>query len=311
MAQSLELRHLRYFVAVAEELNFTRAAERVFLTQPALSQQIKALEEILGVTLLERTQRKVRLTDAGRVFLDGARRTLQEADRAIKEARKADGIPRITLGYVEYAFQSVVGPIVTALLKEHPEIRLERREIPHYQIGQALENRTIDVGFGVLPMEGEDIENQNMGRARWQLVVPAQHPLAKLEKIPLSALETEPLIMFSRSMNSLLYEQVIARLRKAGIEPSVVYETAQVEAGENMVELGVGLWVVTTYIIADGLPETLVARDLEGFEPMQMGMAWRKGEETGLLGKVLEMCSKAGGWKGCDSWPCEPSGAGV
>ncbi|GEM48446.1 LysR substrate-binding domain-containing protein [Deinococcus cellulosilyticus] len=297
MSQPLEMRHLRYFVAVAEELNFTRAAERVFLTQPALSQQIKSLEEILGVTLLDRNQRKVRLTDAGQAFLEGARRTLHEADRAIREARRADGIPRVTLGYVEYAFQSVAGPIIRTLLKEHPEIRLERREVPHYHVAEALEDRLIDVGFGVLPMEGPNIENQVMGQAHWQLVVPAKHPLAKLKTLPLSALEGQNLIMFSRQMNPVLYEQVTGRIRKAGIEPSVVYETAQLEAGQNMVEIGVGFWVVTTYIIADGLPPTLVARDLEGFEPLQMGMAWRKGEEGGPLGTILKRCrGEKAGW---------------
>ncbi|WP_281416510.1 LysR family transcriptional regulator [Deinococcus aestuarii] len=125
MARPLELRHLRYFMAVAEELNFTRAAERVFLTQPALSQQIKALEDIVGVTLLDRTGRTVRLTEAGQVFLGGARRTLCEAERSVREARHADATPRLALGYIEYAFQAIVNPLIHTLLGQQSTLRIE------------------------------------------------------------------------------------------------------------------------------------------------------------------------------------------
>jgi DNA-binding transcriptional LysR family regulator len=283
----LELRHLRYFVAVAEELHFTRAAERVFLTQPALSQQIKALEEIVGVPLIDRTQRKIRLTDAGQILLHGARRTLNEADRSIHESRRAGVSARLSLGYIEYAFQSFANPIIQSLLKRCSPLRIERREVAQDAIPQALQDHVIDLGIAMLPMEGTNISSCDITRGRWQIVMPAEHPLTRESTIPLASLAGEPLLMFSRTVNPSLYDFVLNRFRRAGVEPNVVYETSQGDAGQNMVELGVGLWIVASYVIGARLPKRLVARDLAEFDEIRVGLAWRTDDTSKHLEAAL------------------------
>lgn len=284
----LELRHLRYFLAVAEELHFTRAAERMCLTQPAITQQIKALEEIVGVPLIDRTQRKVRLTEAGQILLHGAHRTLYEADRSIHEARRAGATPRLSLGYIEYAFQSIANSMIRSLLKQYPQLRIERREIAQDDIPRVLQGYVIDLGIAMLPMEGQNISSRSIRRGRWQIVMPAAHPLAQQSVIPLTSLAGESLLMFSRTVNRSLYDFVLNRFRRAGVEPNVVYETSQVDAGQNMVELGVGLWVVASYVIGDRLPEGLVARDLADFDEIRVGFAWRLGDTSDILNAALK-----------------------
>lgn len=284
----LELRHLRYFLAVAEELHFTRAAARLCVTQPALSQQVKALEEIVGAALIDRSQRKVMLTEAGQVLLQGARRTLIEAERSIHEARQCATTPRLSLGYVEYAFQSIANPLIQRLLKRFPGLRIERREIAQDDIPQALHDCVIDLGIGLLPLEGPDLSGGSIGTSRWQIVMPAEHPLARQATIPLASLAGVSLLMFSRALNRSLYESVLNRFRRSGVEPHVVYETSQVDAGQEMVELGVGLWVVASHIIDGRLPKTLVARDLAGFDEIQVGFAFRAGDRSKVLLAALD-----------------------
>lgn len=287
MNSLLELRHLRYFVAVAEELHFSKAAEKVFLTQPALSQQIKALEEIAGVKLFDRTQRKVRLTEAGQTLLHGARRTLSEADRSIHDARRAASTPRLSMGYVEYGFQSMVTPIIQCLLKQYPALRIERREITKIDIPQALQDYVIDFGIAMLPMEGPNISSRCIKRGRWQIVMPAEHPLSQQSVIALTSLVDTPLLMFARTVNRDLYDFVMNRFRRTGVEPNIVYETSQIDAGQNMVELGVGLWVVASHVIGDRLSKRLVARDLADFDEFQIGVAWRSDDPSDLLDATL------------------------
>lgn len=285
----LELRHFRYFLAVAEELHFTRAAERVFLTQPALSQQIKSLEEIVGTQLFDRSQRKIRLTEAGKIFLHGARRAIYEVERSVHEVRQSASLLRLSLGYVEYGFQSVANPIIRNLLQRYPQLRIERREVEQTDISQALNDCVIDIGIAMLPLEGMNISSRAIRQARWQLVMPEAHSFAQRQTIPLNSLTGIPLLMFSRTVNQPLYDFVLNHFRRAGVEPNVVYETSQVDAGQNMVVLGVGLWVVASHVINGRLLQGLVARDLSDFSEIQIGYAWRSEDTSDVLNTAIEV----------------------
>jgi DNA-binding transcriptional LysR family regulator len=293
MKSALELRHLRYFIAAAEELHFTRAADRVFLTQPALSQQIKALEEIVGAPLFDRSQRRLSLTEAGQTLLAGARRTLREAERSLQDVRRVTGTPRLALGYIEYAFQAVANPVIQGLLERHADLRIERREVTQDHIPQALRDHVIDVGIGLLPMDGPGIRSTCVLRGRWQLVMPRQHRLAQFERVELAEVGNEPLIMFSGAVNRVLFDFVLNRFRRAGVEPNVVYETQQADAGRRMALLGVGLWVTGTHVIGGDLPDGLVARELADFDATEIGFAWRTDDASPAIGTLLEILARA------------------
>jgi DNA-binding transcriptional LysR family regulator len=192
------------------------------------------------------------------------------------------------LGYIEYAFQSIASPLIRTLLKQYPQLRIERREIAQDDIPQALQDHVIDLGIAQLPMDGPNIHSHSISRGRWQIVMPAAHPLAKQSVIPLTGLAGEALLMFSRTANRSLYDFVLNRFRRAGVEPNVVYETSQVDAGQNMVKLGVGLWIAASYVIGERLPEGLVARNLADFDEIRVGLASRSGDTSAILKAALK-----------------------
>src|SRR5437899_1289425 len=149
----LELRHLRYFAAVADELNFSRAAERLHMAQPPLSAAIRQLERELGVELFSRTSREVKLTDAGRAFLDGARRTLAEADRAVQDAKRtgAGELGRLRLGFSWSMRFETLPAIGRALRRDHPDVQLLAQEMWNAHMGPAFANGSIDVALSLSP----------------------------------------------------------------------------------------------------------------------------------------------------------------
>nr|WP_246581217.1 LysR family substrate-binding domain-containing protein [Deinococcus aestuarii] len=147
----------------------------------------------------------------------------------------------------------------------------------------------------MLPMEAPGISVRDLAEGRWQLILPAAHPLAARGSIHLTDLADEPLLMFAKTMNPALYDFVLGRFRRSGVEPNVVYETSQVEAGQNMVALGVGLWVVTTYVIQGRFLEGLVARVLADFDVIRLGLAWRTADTSPGVRALLDAARYSGG----------------
>lgn len=242
----LELRHLRYFVAVAEELHFGRAAARLGIAQPPLSQQIQRLEEMLDTPLFERTSRRVSLTEAGRTLLDGARRLLMQADDLAETARRTG---RGETGALTVAFAASVmflslPGIIRRFRARYPQVHLELREMPTAMQLAALRTGEIDVGFVRQPGRDDSLHIETMMEEPLLIALNKRHPLANLRRLPLSRLAHEEFVLFPRDLAPGLHEQVFAVCREAGFRPHVVQESRELYTTVSLVEAGMGVTIV-------------------------------------------------------------------
>jgi DNA-binding transcriptional LysR family regulator len=243
----MELRHLRYFVLVAEELHFGRAARRAGIAQPPLSQQIKALEAELGVDLFFRTKRRVEFTDAGRALLPEARRTLAQAARAEEIARSgALGMTgRLTLGFVGTAAFGVLVDFLRGFGEQYPNVLLDLREMPSEEQRRALREEAIDAGFVRYPVVDSDLESHLLFREPLALALPVEHPLAdENEPIGADRLATDPWIVFPRSLGPPFFDQIVGLARDAGFTPRVAQEAVQMVTVVSLVSAGLGIAIV-------------------------------------------------------------------
>ncbi|MBB3178188.1 LysR substrate-binding domain-containing protein [Variovorax sp. Sphag1AA] len=244
----MELRHLRYFVAVAEELNFTRAAERLHIAQPPLSMQIRALEEELKVRLFERDKRRVFLTQAGRHFLDRARAILEQVDLAKGEARSADSgeIGRIALGYTASSMLSLVLPAALRRFREEqPQVVLTLREMTSLDQLAAVHDRALDIGILRRPdvVIPEDLAMEEWHQSPLIAAIPRGHRLSD-GPIRLADLRDEPLIMYPRDAGIGLYWKVHDLCAKAGFRPQMVQEARDASTIVGLVAAGAGIALV-------------------------------------------------------------------
>lgn len=254
----MELRHLRYFVTVAETLHFSRAAERLHIAQPPLSQQIQALEAMLGVELLRRTRRRVELTEAGRLFLDEARATLAQAERAAEVARRAGrgALGRLAIGFTEAAS---LHPTVAAAIRAHrqafPEVDLSLSQIFTRGQLEALAEGRIDAGFARSPRGAgqsgpardrawDDIAVRTVAVDPLVVALPADHPAAALEQVPLELLRDEPFVLVPPQAGASLMEFVMQACAAAGFAPRIAQLAPQLASLVALVAAGLGVAMV-------------------------------------------------------------------
>lgn len=291
---AVELRQLRYFVAVAEELHFSRAAERVYLSQPALSQQVQRLETFLGVRLLERNSKKVELTEAGRVLLQEARKVLMQVDHALRETRRAGGqsVQRLTLGYVEYGTFPIIAPVIRRFEEHHADVQLERYELYPAQFAQALLEGKIDIGIGVLPSVSEALTTETLFRGHWTVILPDNHRLTSHGYVSLTELAKERLILFARRNNPPLFDAILAQCHQAWGYPPTVVETSQVPAGVSMVLEGLGVFLVNSFA-TDVERAGVMRKRVIGLADFEMGAMWRREDNNPNLPAFVEALKSA------------------
>ncbi|MBY1011207.1 LysR family transcriptional regulator [Pseudomonas aeruginosa] len=245
----MELRHLRYFIAVAEELHFGRAAERLGISQPPLSQQIQALEEEIGARLFERTNRRVELTDAGRLFLDESRQVLALVDKAVLLARRAHlgELGELKIGFTSSApFTSTIPSSIHAFRKAYPDVHLDLQEMSSRQVLKALLEEGLQVGV-IRPLALPDtVHWVELFREPLVAVLRADHPLAagSEEGLAIAALAEEPFVFFPRSYGTGLYDQVIALTRQAGFSPRIAQEASEAMTIIGLVSAGLGVSIL-------------------------------------------------------------------
>jgi DNA-binding transcriptional LysR family regulator len=258
-----ELRHLRYFAAVAEELNFSRAAERLHMAQPPLSAAIRQLEGELGVDLFTRTSREVKLTDAGRAFLDGARRTLAEADRAVEDAKRAGAgeLGRLRIGYSWSVRFQTLPALGRAFSTSHPGVELLAQHMWNAQMAPALANGSIDVAISLCPEVVSGLELTPIRRERLLVLLPGSHPLAGDQSISLSSLADEEFILFPREIGPRLYDAFMAIYRRAGFEPRLRSESFHT-GWDIGILTDVRAVALAPESVAAGLPEGIAAAAL-------------------------------------------------
>lgn len=287
----LELRHLRYFVAVAVGLHFGRAAETLHMAQPPLSQAIQQLEAIVGVRLLERTRRRVALTDSGAVFLEEARRTLRAAEQAVGAARQAGRgqLGRLEIGFVGSAPFNVLPGILRTFREEYPGVSLALHELATAAQAQALLERRIDVGFVRPPLEVAGIVLEGILREPLVAALPEGHRLARRARVPIAALAGEPFIIFPRRVAQGLYDQITGLCRKAGFEPDVAQEAPQMQTIVGLVGAGLGIALVPESVqIIHGTG--VVYRPLRpAGPPVELAVARRRGDEAAVVRNFMQV----------------------
>jgi len=248
----MQMRHLECFLAVAEELHFTRAAQRLHLSQPPLSRHIKELEEELGVTLFQRTRRSVTLTDAGKAYEQRVHSILSQLEQAREEARRIQRgeMGTLTIGFVGALAYEFLPGLLRRYRARMPKVHLVLRDlVPAEQI-EALAVGRIDVGFaGIRPDDcGPEVAHRVLRRERMVAALPDSHPLAKRKRIPLEALAEEPWVVMGRSV-SPTYDRFIRRLcAQAGFSPRVEQEAARAQAMLGLVATGLGVTIVPEMI---------------------------------------------------------------
>jgi DNA-binding transcriptional LysR family regulator len=244
----MELRHLRYAITVAEELHFTRAAARLGIGQPPLSQQIKQLEDELGTRLFARMSRGVTLTEAGRAFLPHAAAAIREAERAVAAAQRAarGELGRIRIGFTSSAsFNPRVPGIIGRFREEYPGVQVFLTEQTTSSLLVGLREETIDVAF-LRPAQDETeglVTRTLPAEALW-VALPARHPLARRTQVDLIELAGDAFVLYPRANGRLLYDTIIAACRNAGFSPRIAQEAPQMASTVNLVAAGVGVAMV-------------------------------------------------------------------
>jgi DNA-binding transcriptional LysR family regulator len=243
----MELRHLRYFVAVAEELHFRRAAERLHVAQPAVSEQIRKLEQELGVQLFDRTPRKVRLTPAGVAMLEEARYVLRHADIARRAARSAHdhAVMLLRVGYLPDSLPAAVPRALRHITRAASQITVQLDTGSTLRLIDDVRTHRLDTAVVSLPAPTAGLRTTLLGRQRLVAVVPASHRQAQAPEIALERLAPERLVLLPRDMNPALHNAVAAICHEAGISPTLVeVEAPRVEDVLLAVSAGAGIALV-------------------------------------------------------------------
>jgi LysR family transcriptional regulator, hca operon transcriptional activator len=292
----VELRHLRYFVAVAEELNFTRAAARLRTAQPSLSQQIRQLEKLVGVQLLDRSRHHVALTNAGRTFAQQAKDILGRVEHARRLARQAaDGRSGdLSVGTFPSADVRIL-PVLRPKVFEHmPELRLILHSKYAMDPVGGLRSGTLDVAFMRGPIEAEGLESCELLREQLVIVLPAHHPLTRRKSIPVRSLDDLPCIMLERSQSPPLYDAAEAIYREAKIRMHVVSTADNVLGHLKLVQEGLGFALLPDSICAL-LPAGVTFKPLHCDPPAYVSIvaAWKQGNGSRLTREFVEIARKS------------------
>jgi DNA-binding transcriptional LysR family regulator len=269
----MELRHLRYFVAVAEELHFGRAARKLFLSQPALSRQILELEKELGTALFLRTNREVRLTVAGVSFLRHAREILNHVERSKSEARSMGrgGLGCLEIGYISSLGAQVVPRIVRAFRSQHPEVEVRLRFlIPPNHLAQ-IQTAQIDVALVHESDVPKELAVEPLLEERYVVAAPEGHALDRRGPVTLRELDGAPFVFFPRHIGPETYDQMTDAFRKVGAEPNVVLETFPGYSILSAVASGIGAALFPETMM-DFQQKGVVYRRIRGICP---GIKWQ------------------------------------
>ncbi len=288
----MELRHLRYFVAVAEELSFTRAALRLRTAQPSLSQQIRKLEADLQVQLLERSHHRVALTNAGRIYLQQARDILGRVENARRLARKAaEGeAGELSVGTFPSADARILPALRPLVAEMLPDLRLILHSRYAVEPVAGLLSGSLDVAFMRGPVADDDLEELELLREPLVIVLPTHHALAQRRSIPVQALDDLPCITLQRSLSPPLYEAAAALYREAKIRMHAVSRADNVLGHLQMVQEGLGFALLPESISAL-LPPGVTFKPLE-HDPrpeVSLVVAWKRGNTSRLVREFVDL----------------------
>jgi DNA-binding transcriptional LysR family regulator len=289
----MEFRQLKYFVAAAEELNFTKAAKRLGIAQPPVSRQIAQLEHELKVELFQRTNGKVVLTEAGQRFLTESRALLRQAEIAAEIARQAK---LGTVGTIRVAMGKGLGDIVSHVINQHirlvPGIDFDIMDAISGTQGEALAEGRVDVGFLRPPVMSLDVVSQKLFSERLTVVLRQSSPLARRSRLLLKDLRNETILLINRPLSPGVHDKTLELLRRSGISPQIIPVdiTCYDEAGAMMVATGRGIYLaVGKNPIHPSFADQLIAIPLaEPASFVEVHIAWRKGESSSAILSFLD-----------------------
>ena len=290
----MELRHLRYFVAVAEEENVSRAALRLHVSQPALSRQVRDLEEDLGFPLLERSAKSVRLTDAGREFLKESRAVLQRVEDAVKAARAvADGGNELHVGYAMSPTVRILPQTLRAFQSAMPNVRVKLHDLSTEEMLVGLRNGTLQIAFMVHSRfaAARGLHWEDLASLPVCLAVAPEHPLARLKTVKIAEIARHPLIAFSRKEYPDYHEVLAAWFSKAKDKPRIAAEHDSVASLIAAVEAGDGVALVTESMACVAGSRLSLLRIVPAPSPLVIAAVWPEGRLTATAGQFLS-CSR-------------------
>ncbi|WP_030421417.1 LysR substrate-binding domain-containing protein [Streptomyces sp. SCSIO 75703] len=285
----MELRHLRYFVAVAETRHFGKAAEQLHMAQPPLSQAIRRLEKELGVELLRRTTRQVSLTGAGEVFRTDAQRILKAVDEAVARvgrfAAGAEGVLRI--GLTGSAAYRQLPTLARLMKREMPQVMLEvHTEMLTPAQESGLIERRLDIGVLRPPVRLDGIAHRPLDNEALVAVVPERHRLAGADTVRIDELRHEDFIMYAATLGSVVNDAVVRACLASGFYPHRAYEVTETSAALALVAAGLGIAVLPDSIRA-APREGVLCKDIEDALSIPLALAWREDDDSPLLHSLL------------------------
>ncbi|HUH65086.1 MAG TPA: LysR family transcriptional regulator [Syntrophales bacterium] len=291
----MELRHLTYFIAVAEEMHFGRAAKRLHISQPPLSQQIRQLEEEIGVPLFKRTRRRVEITPAGKVFLAEARRIMTMSKDAVRRAVRADKgeIGRLAMGFIGSANYSVLPQVVREFGRQFQNVELSLTEMSTSDQLKALLEGTIHVGFLRPPKGTKDkgLTIEAVFREPLMVALPRNHRFKRETSVALRQLAEDSFIMVPRQIGPGFFDRVIVLCQKEGFSPNIVLEASQYHTVIGLVAAGLGIAVVPGSMRCSRI-EGVIFRKLPGGVETVLDMAWVTGNQYLILQNFIHIARK-------------------
>jgi DNA-binding transcriptional LysR family regulator len=288
----VELRHLRYFVAVAEERHFGRAAARLHIAQAPLSQQIRRLEAELGEPLLYRTTRRVELAPAGEILLERGREILAAVDSAIDDARRAahGEVGRLAIGFVGSVTYAILPSLAAALRLELPRVTLDLRGelLTPAQVAGLL-NGTLDLGLLRPPVRERDLNTELLRSEPLVVVLPKSHPLAEAEAVPLELLKDEPFVTYPSHFRSVLHDAVEDACAAHGFKPKAVHEVAETATLVSFVAAGLGVSLVPASVLNMTVRGAIYRPLVRHTTSVELAVAWRREDNRPVLAGTLEV----------------------
>lgn len=289
----MELRHLRYFIAVAEELNFTKAALRLYTAQPSLSQQIKDLEAEIGVPLLYRTKRKVELTEEGQIFLEQARLTLAQADKAIAMARQIAKSKQqmLRIGFVPVVEMKIFPYVLPNLRVQNSDLKIELLSLNNSDQAKMLKKGEIDIAFTRQSLFSDEIESQFVLREPLIFLLHKDHPLARFERVPVKELDGIDFIIPSELQSQTLNKTILNFAHQHGIHLNIVQTADNILFNINTVGMNLGCTFLPGYIAPITMENTVIRQlDVE-LPSIDLYASYRKNNPSDGVRKFMNLLS--------------------
>ena len=299
----MELRTLRYFVTLAEELHFGRAAARLAITQPPLSLAIRAMEQELDVSLFARNRRSVALTHVGTVFLEHARGVLARAAEAAQQAHAAarGEVGRLTVGFMSASIYTLLPAVLREFGQRFPHVRLELRELTLPQQMAALRRGDLTLGIVRPPVTDAQLASRALMHEPLIAALPARHALARRTHITASLLADQPFVMFQRAPGLVLHDLVLGFCLHQGFTPRVVQEASQTHAVAGLVAAGIGVALVPASAQAIRL-RGVVFRSLAQKTPkVGTALAWRRDDRSPVTAAFVACAARVARRQAADS----------